>query len=252
MSEDAAIELCEMYTGGKVFGIATSAIREVLGVRTVHRVPLAPDFIAGMVAYRGEVLTTVSLRSALGVLDPGAGEESGQAPGQESRQAPGHQSRQGPGRESRQAPERVLGPALEPAPERCVLVLDGGVDWKGEVEHFGLAVEAMGSVVVDPERDVLPTIVAANAAAVIVAAEAADEGWKNDAGRVSLAEDCSGSWLAGEGREGQTPEEHGAVYCGAFRVRGRLLLQLNPGQLRPAYLLKQGTAGGKRGTGCER
>ncbi len=151
MSENAAVELCEMYTGGRVFGIATSAIREVLGVRTIHRVPLAPDFIAGMVAYRGEVLTTVSLRSTLGKDDQGPELEHGREP------------------------------------ERCVLVLDGGVDWKGDVEHFGLAVEAMGRVVADPERETLaenPEVDADAlvAAAVNAAGESADEGWKGNAG----------------------------------------------------------------------
>ena len=33
----------------------------------MHRVPLAPAFIGGLVAYRGEVLTAVCLRSLLGL-----------------------------------------------------------------------------------------------------------------------------------------------------------------------------------------
>jgi purine-binding chemotaxis protein CheW len=38
----------------------------VLGPTRVQRVPLAAAYIAGMVSYRGEVLTTVSLRVLLG------------------------------------------------------------------------------------------------------------------------------------------------------------------------------------------
>jgi purine-binding chemotaxis protein CheW len=57
--------LCAIETGGFSFGIDTRRIREVLGVTPVQKVPLAPHFISGMVSYRGEVLTTVSLRALL-------------------------------------------------------------------------------------------------------------------------------------------------------------------------------------------
>jgi purine-binding chemotaxis protein CheW len=50
-----------------LYGIDTRQIREVLGAITPQRVPLAPDYIAGMVPYRGEILTTVSLRMLLGL-----------------------------------------------------------------------------------------------------------------------------------------------------------------------------------------
>jgi purine-binding chemotaxis protein CheW len=56
-----------------MFGMDTRKIREVLGIRVVQRIPLAPRYIAGAVSYRGEVLTTVSLRALLG-LSPTAGE----------------------------------------------------------------------------------------------------------------------------------------------------------------------------------
>jgi purine-binding chemotaxis protein CheW len=39
----------------------------VLGNTTPQRVPLAPEYIAGVVSYRGQVLTTVSLRALLGL-----------------------------------------------------------------------------------------------------------------------------------------------------------------------------------------
>ena len=78
--EDLA--LCWLTVDGRLFGIDTRQIREVLGPRTVQTVPLAPPCLAGVLAYRGEVLTAVSLRCLLGlppsaqkgcvlVLDPG-------------------------------------------------------------------------------------------------------------------------------------------------------------------------------------
>ncbi len=59
--------LCAIEMGSVRFGIDTRRIREVLGVTRVQQVPLARPFIAGMVAYRGDVLTAVSLRALLGM-----------------------------------------------------------------------------------------------------------------------------------------------------------------------------------------
>jgi purine-binding chemotaxis protein CheW len=61
------ISLCSLRAGAGLFGIDTRQIREVMGKTTPQRVPLAPEFIAGVVPYRGEVLTTVSLRALLGL-----------------------------------------------------------------------------------------------------------------------------------------------------------------------------------------
>jgi purine-binding chemotaxis protein CheW len=65
--ENDAVSLCSLYAGGETFGIDTRKIREVLGERELQRVPMSPAFIAGVVPYRGEVLTAVNLRALLGV-----------------------------------------------------------------------------------------------------------------------------------------------------------------------------------------
>jgi len=65
--EDDAVSLCSLYAGDETFGIDTRKIREVLGERGLQRVPMSPAFIAGVVPYRGEVLTTVNLRVLLGM-----------------------------------------------------------------------------------------------------------------------------------------------------------------------------------------
>jgi purine-binding chemotaxis protein CheW len=62
-----AVSLCSLYAGDETFGIDTRKIREVLGERALQRVPMSPAFIAGVVPYRGEVLTTVNLRVLLGM-----------------------------------------------------------------------------------------------------------------------------------------------------------------------------------------
>jgi purine-binding chemotaxis protein CheW len=61
------VSLCSLHSGLGLFGIDTRQIREVLGASTPQRVPLAPEYIAGVVAYRGEVLTTLCLRVLLGL-----------------------------------------------------------------------------------------------------------------------------------------------------------------------------------------
>lgn len=67
--ENDAISLCSLYADGESFGIDTRKIREVLGKRELQRVPLAPPMIAGVVPYRGEVLTTVNFRALLGISE---------------------------------------------------------------------------------------------------------------------------------------------------------------------------------------
>jgi purine-binding chemotaxis protein CheW len=65
--ENDAVSLCLLYAGSETFGIDTRKVREVLGERDLQQVPMSPTFIAGVVPYRGEVLTTVNLRALLGM-----------------------------------------------------------------------------------------------------------------------------------------------------------------------------------------
>jgi purine-binding chemotaxis protein CheW len=62
---EGGIEVCSVRAGEIVFGVPIMRILEILGALTTQPVPLAPAFIGGLVHYRGEVLTAVSLRSLL-------------------------------------------------------------------------------------------------------------------------------------------------------------------------------------------
>jgi purine-binding chemotaxis protein CheW len=62
-----AVSLCSLRAGTGLFAIDTRQIREVLGKARPQTVPLAPAYIAGVLPYRGEALTTVCLRSLLGL-----------------------------------------------------------------------------------------------------------------------------------------------------------------------------------------
>lgn len=59
------VEMCSVHVGDGLFGIPISHILEIVGGARPQRVPLAPPFVGGLVHYRGDVLTTVSLRRLL-------------------------------------------------------------------------------------------------------------------------------------------------------------------------------------------
>jgi purine-binding chemotaxis protein CheW len=61
------LEMCSVRVGPTLFGLPITHILEILGNTRSQAVPLAPEFVGGLVHYRGEVLTTVSLRQLLGL-----------------------------------------------------------------------------------------------------------------------------------------------------------------------------------------
>ena len=61
------LEMCSVRVGQTLFGIAIAHIVEIVGGARPQLVPLAPEFVGGLVHYRGDVLTTVSLRHLLGM-----------------------------------------------------------------------------------------------------------------------------------------------------------------------------------------
>lgn len=64
---DDDVMMCSFRAGAGLFGIDTTQIREVLGAVAPQPVPLAPEYIDGVMAYRGEVLTALSFRALLGL-----------------------------------------------------------------------------------------------------------------------------------------------------------------------------------------
>src|SRR5579863_6577265 len=62
---EALIEVCSVRVGDSLFGVPIQHILEIVGKARPRPVPLAPHFVGGLVHYRGDVLTTVSLRSLL-------------------------------------------------------------------------------------------------------------------------------------------------------------------------------------------
>lgn len=61
----AEMEVCSVRLDRRLFGIPIVHILEIAGGIQPQPVPLAPRFVGGLVHYRGDVLTTVSLRQLL-------------------------------------------------------------------------------------------------------------------------------------------------------------------------------------------
>lgn len=64
---DDIVSMCSFHCGDGFFAIDTRQIREVFGETTPQRVPLTAEYIAGVMPYRGAVLTTLSFRALLGL-----------------------------------------------------------------------------------------------------------------------------------------------------------------------------------------
>jgi len=62
---DLLLEMCSVRVGQTAFGIPITHILEIVGGAHPQAVPLAPEFVGGLIHYRGDVLTTVSLRRLL-------------------------------------------------------------------------------------------------------------------------------------------------------------------------------------------
>ena len=59
------MEMCTVRLGSSIFGVPITHILEIVGAAKPQPVPLAPIFVGGLMHYRGDVLTTVSLRQLL-------------------------------------------------------------------------------------------------------------------------------------------------------------------------------------------
>ncbi len=61
----SVMEVCSVRLAETWFGVPITHILEILGAARPQPVPLAPAYVGGLVHYRGDVLTTVSLRQLL-------------------------------------------------------------------------------------------------------------------------------------------------------------------------------------------
>jgi len=69
LDQESGLSLCRFRIGNDVFGMETSVVQEALDSCELREVPRAPKFVAGVVAYRGEVLLAISFRALLGISE---------------------------------------------------------------------------------------------------------------------------------------------------------------------------------------
>jgi len=65
--QEGTQQVCSLRLGETLFAVPIARVLEILGKPAIQPVPLAPDFVGGLVHYRGEVLTAISLRRLLGM-----------------------------------------------------------------------------------------------------------------------------------------------------------------------------------------
>jgi purine-binding chemotaxis protein CheW len=62
-----AEKFCTFLLDGHLFGIPVESVQEVLRSQLVTEVPLAPPEIRGLLNLRGQIVTTIDLRTRLGI-----------------------------------------------------------------------------------------------------------------------------------------------------------------------------------------
>lgn len=67
-------QYCTFILDGHLFGVPVSSVQEVLKEQSVTPVPLAADEVAGLINLRGQIVTTLDLRTRLGIprQEPGS------------------------------------------------------------------------------------------------------------------------------------------------------------------------------------
>jgi purine-binding chemotaxis protein CheW len=74
VATDAASMMLTLSVAGQLCAVPVLAVRDVLGVQTITRIPLAPREVAGSLNLRGRIVTAVDLRGRLGLPPRAAGE----------------------------------------------------------------------------------------------------------------------------------------------------------------------------------
>src|ERR1035438_5650461 len=68
----AELRFCTFYLAGLWFGVEVERVREVVRPAAMTPVPRAPYAVAGLIHFRGQILTVMHLRRCLELPDRGA------------------------------------------------------------------------------------------------------------------------------------------------------------------------------------
>jgi purine-binding chemotaxis protein CheW len=67
-------QLCTFTVDDLLFGVEVTQVQEVIRFQEMTRVPLAPKVVRGLINLRGQIVTAIDLRTALGLGPRGAGD----------------------------------------------------------------------------------------------------------------------------------------------------------------------------------
>ena len=67
---EVELQVLSFRTGNELFGVPIHDVQEVLLPRRVTPVPLAPEFVMGMISLRGQILTCIDTAKRIGVKRP--------------------------------------------------------------------------------------------------------------------------------------------------------------------------------------
>ncbi len=60
------VQLATFFLGDELFGVDTLHVQEILTYQEITPVPLAPDYVRGLINLRGQIVTVIDLRCRLG------------------------------------------------------------------------------------------------------------------------------------------------------------------------------------------
>lgn len=60
------VQLATFFLGDELFGVNTQFVQEILTYQEITPVPLAPDYVRGLINLRGQIVTVIDLRCRLG------------------------------------------------------------------------------------------------------------------------------------------------------------------------------------------
>ena len=60
------VQLATFFLGEELFGVDTLRVQEILTYQEIASVPLAPEYVRGLINLRGQIVTVIDLRCRLG------------------------------------------------------------------------------------------------------------------------------------------------------------------------------------------
>jgi purine-binding chemotaxis protein CheW len=69
-------QLCSFQLAGMLFGVNAVEVQEIMRAQPVTRVPLADPAVVGLMNLRGQIVTTIDLRTRFGLPPRGASDKS--------------------------------------------------------------------------------------------------------------------------------------------------------------------------------